>query len=145
MAAGEKIEQMVHPLANGMTLVAERIPGVRSAAMALMVPAGAAGDPEGGSGSATVVSDWVLRGAGERDSRQLTDALDSLGVQRGSGAETIFLRFSASMLAKNLPAALRLYGDIVRRPRLAEDGFGPSVDLALQQLDAIEDEPSHQL
>jgi len=144
-SATERIEQFVHPLANGLTLVAERIPGVRSAAMTLLVPVGAATDPAGASGSATVLSDWLLRGAGDRDSRDLTSHLDSLGVQRGSGAETMYLRFSASMLAKNLAAVLPVYGDIVQRPQLPDDGFEPSVDLAIQQLDAIEDEPSHKL
>jgi predicted Zn-dependent peptidase len=113
--------------------------------MTLLVPAGASTDPEGGCGSASVLSDWILRGAGTRDSRALTAYLDGLGVQRSCGAETVFLRFSASMLGKNLPAVLPVYADIVRCPQLPEDGFAPSVDLALQQLDAIEDEPSHKL
>ncbi len=66
-------------------------------------------------------------------------------MQRGSSAETAFLRFSASMLAKNLLTVLPVYGDIVQRPHLPEDGFAPAVDLAIQQLDAIEDEPASKL
>jgi predicted Zn-dependent peptidase len=128
-----------------MTLVAERIPGVRSAAMTFLVPAGAATDPVGAAGSASVLSDWILRGAGDRDSRALTAHLDGLGVQRSCQAETVFMRFSASMLGKNLLAVLPVYADIVRRPQLPEEGFDPARDLALQQLDAIEDEPSHKL
>jgi predicted Zn-dependent peptidase len=49
------------------------------------------------------------------------------------------------MLGKNLLAVLPVYGDMVQRPMLPEEGFDPSVDLALQQLDSIEDEPSHKL
>ena len=128
-----------------MTLVAEAIPAVRSAAMTLLVPAGASTDPLGQSGATSVLSDWVLHGAGTRDSRALTGYLDGLGVQRSSQAETVFLRFSASLLGKNLLAVLPVYADIVQRPMLPEDGFDPSLDLALQQLDAIEDEPSQKL
>jgi predicted Zn-dependent peptidase len=137
--------QFLHTLANGLTLVAERIPGVRSAAMTFLIPAGAASDPVGQAGAATVLSDWILRGAGTRDSRQLTDALDNLGVQRSASADNVFLRFSAALLGKNLLATLPLYGDIVRTPRLPEEGFDPACDLALQQLDSIDDEPSHKL
>ena len=36
-------------------------------------------------------------------------------------------------------------GDILLRPQLPDDGFEPARDLAVQQLDAIEDEPSHKL
>ena len=141
----EKPEQHTHTLTNGLTLLGERMPGVRSAAMTLLVPAGAAGDPDGRSGGASVLSDWILRGAGTRDSRALTGYLDGLGVQRSSHAETVFMRFSAAMLGKNLLAVLPVYADIVQRPHLPEDGFAPALDLALQQLDAIEDEPSHKL
>jgi predicted Zn-dependent peptidase len=143
--APDKPTQYLHTLSNGFTLVAEFIPAVRSAAVTLLVPAGAASDPADQSGNATVLADWMLRGAGDRDNRALTAHLDGLGVQRSLGAETVFLRLAGAMLGKNLLAVLPVFADIVRRPMLPDDGFEPAVDLALQQLDAIEDEPSHKL
>ena len=137
--------QHIHRLANGLTLLAEKVPNVRSAAMSFLIPAGAALDPATALGSANVLSDWILRGAGARNSRELSDYLDGLGVQRGAAAETIFMRFGASMLGRNLAAVLPVYADIVQRPQLPESGFGPARDLALQQLDAIEDEPAQKL
>ncbi len=137
--------QHIHRLANGLTLLADKVPNVRSAAMSFMIPAGAALDPATALGSANVLSDWILRGAGTRNSRELSDYLDGLGVQRGAGAETIFIRFGASMLGRNLAAVLPVYADIVQRPQLPESGFGPARDLAMQQLDAIEDEPAQKL
>ena len=132
-------------LANGLQVVAEQMPHVRSVAMSLRVRAGAGSDPDTAGGSANVLSDWMLRGAGSRDSRELTSYLDDLGVQRGSTAETIFLRFSAVMLASKLLQVLPVYGEIVRQPMLPDDGFGPSVDLAVQQIKSIEDEPAQKL
>src|SRR5438105_81533 len=76
-----------HLLPNGLTLVAEQIPGVRSAAFLILLPAGAVTDPIGQEGLATVLEGMVYRGAGERDTRALSDALDALGVQRSGGAE----------------------------------------------------------
>jgi predicted Zn-dependent peptidase len=143
--ATDKPQQHVHALKNGLTLVAEKIPAVRSVAMTFLVPAGAASDPENATGSATVLSDWILRGAGNRNSHELTNYLDGLGIQRSASADNVFLRFSASLLGKNLLAVLPVYADIVQRPHLPDDGFEPSADLALQQLDAIEDEPAHKL
>jgi len=138
-------KQFVLQLDNGLTLVAEQLANVRSAAMTLMVKAGSANDPEQASGSANVLSDWIMRGAGKRDNRELADYLDSLGIHRSSIADTVFMRFSASMLADNLPAVLEVYADVVQRPHLPEPGFDPARDLAIQQIDAIEDEPSQKL
>src|SRR3982750_2258 len=88
-----------HTFANGLTLRAEKMPAVQSAAMTLLVPAGASTDPVDRSGSATVLSDLVLRGAGARASRALTDYLDSLGLQRSSSVGIHHTRFGAAALA----------------------------------------------
>lgn len=130
---------------NGLTLVMEHMPEVRSAGMALAIVGGVSTDPEHAVGSANLLSDWILRGAGGRDARALSAALDSLGVQRSCAADTVFLRFSASMLAKTLPEVLPLVADIFQRPQLPESGFAPCREMALGQLEAIEDEPAQKL
>src|SRR5437764_577835 len=43
--------------------------GMQSAAMTLLLPAGAASDPVDRTGAATVLADLVLRGAGSRERR----------------------------------------------------------------------------
>ena len=53
-----------HTFPNGLTLLAEKMPGMQSAAMTLLLPAGVGTDPVDRTGSATVLSDLVLRGAG---------------------------------------------------------------------------------
>ncbi len=67
---------------NGLTLLAERMKQVRSAALNFLVPAGCAYDPPQHLGIASVLSDLIIRGAGERNSRELTLALDNLGLDR---------------------------------------------------------------
>ena len=134
-----------HKLSNGMTVLGERMTGVRSAAMSLLVPAGGAVDPEHRSGTATILSDLVLRGAGDRDSKRLTDHLDLLGLQRGSSASVTHTRFSAAAMAERVFEGLPAYADIVRRAHLPPDDFESSRDLALQNLQSIEDEPRQKL
>ena len=59
-------------------------------------------DPKGFVAAAkfvAVLSDLVLRGAGQRDSRQLTDYLDSLGLQRSSGVGVHHTRFGCAAVA----------------------------------------------
>lgn len=130
-----------HTFPNGLTLLGERMPGMQSAAMTLLVPAGAAFDPRDASGTATVLSDLILRGAGERDSRQLTDYLDSLGLQRSSSVGVHHTRLACAAVAAKVIEALGAYADIVRRPMLPENGFQAARDLALQSLASLDDEP----
>jgi predicted Zn-dependent peptidase len=131
--------------AGGLTLLCEAMPAVQSAAMSLLLPAGVAGDPDNAVGAATVLADLVLRGAGKRDSRQLIDHLDSLGLQRSSGAGTYHTHFSCTGVGPGVLEALSTYADIVRRPHLPKGGFESARDLALQGLAGIEDEPRQKL
>jgi predicted Zn-dependent peptidase len=135
----------LHQFDNGLTFVAEELPTVQSAAMTLMIAAGAAGDPIRRCGSATVLADLVLRGAGERDSRQLTDYLDSLGLQRAGSVGVHHTRFGCAGLAARVVESLAVYADIVLRPRLPQEGFVAARDLALQSLAGLEDDPRQKL
>src|SRR3954451_16695190 len=121
------------------------MPGVQSAGMTFLVPAGSSTDPADRSGAATVLSDLVLRGAGARDSRQLTDHLDSLGLQRSSSVGVHHTRFGCAALSANVIQGLGVYADIVRRPHLPQPGFDAARDLALQALAGLEDEPRQKL
>ncbi len=119
----------------------EKMPGMQSAAMTLLLAAGSSTDPVDRTGAATVLADLVLRGAGNRDNRQLTDYLDSLGLQRGSSVGVHHTRFSCAAPAARVMEGLSAYADIVRRPHLPADGFESGRDLALQALAGLEDEP----
>jgi predicted Zn-dependent peptidase len=130
-----------HTFRNGLTLLAEQMPGMQSAAMTLLLPAGASTDPVDRNGSATVLAELVLRGAGNRDSRQLTEYLDSLGLQRSSSVGVHHTRFGCAAPAAKVMEGLATYADIVRRPHLPEAGFTAARDLALQALEGLEDEP----
>ena len=81
-----------HTFANGLTLLAERMDHVRSAALNFLVPAGCAYDPPGKTGMASVLAEMITRGAGERNSRELSLALDSLGLDRDESVGQMHMR-----------------------------------------------------
>ena len=130
-----------HKFPNGLALVAEPMPGVQSAAFSLLLPAGASHDPPGRAGAASMLAEWVTRGAGSRDSRALLTALDNLGVSHGEGAQTVHSSMSAATLGRNLGPALEIYADVILRPHLDEDEIEPIRALALQSLQSLDDDP----
>jgi predicted Zn-dependent peptidase len=135
--------QEIHSLtlSNGLTLLAERMPHVRSAAFNIMVPAGAVYDPAETLGLATVLSEMMTRGAGAYDSRALAEKLDNLGVDRGESVGRVNMHFSGVTLAKNLAPTLGIYADILRRPHLPEEELEAVQALALQDIQGLEDDP----
>ncbi len=134
-------EVFQHQFPNGLTLLAEPMEHVRSAALNFLVPAGCVYEPEDQLGVAAVLADLITRGAGPLDSRELTLALDSLGLDRSESVMSLHTRFWGATVATNLPAALELYAEILRRPHLPEDELDAVRSLALQDLRGLEDEP----
>ncbi len=130
-----------HILKNGMVLIGEPMEEVRSAAFDFMLPAGASQLPEGCCGAGTVIADWIFRGAGDRNSRELGDALDGLGLHRASSINSSHITIGAALEAGNLAEALELYADIMLRSSLKEDQFELARQLAIDGLHALDDDP----
>jgi predicted Zn-dependent peptidase len=130
-----------HVLKNGMAVLGERMESVESAAFGFMLPAGAGRLPEGCCGAANVISDWVFRGAGDKDSRELSDALDGLGLHRASSVGSSHITVGAVLEASNLAEAINLYGDIILRPSLKEDQFELARQLAIDDVLGLDDDP----
>ncbi len=128
-------------LKNGMVLFGEPMEAVESVAFGFMLPAGEALLPEGCCGAGSVIADWVFRGAGDKNSRQLGDALDGLGLHRAGGVGSSHITIGAALEANNLSQALDLYADIILEASLKEDQFELARQLAIDGVLALDDDP----
>lgn len=131
----------VRTLGRGERLVVERLDAVRSAAVCWMVPGGSAHDPPEQLGRSSIWQELLMRGVGGRDSRGQADAIDRLGVGRSVDVGTFYVRVGATMLGDRLVEALPLLVDMVLSPSMADEDFGPAVDLALQSIASLADNP----
>jgi len=130
---------------NGLTLLVEEMRHVQSASFTIMTPAGVVHEPAGQNGTAAALCDLMTRGAGRLNSRQISSALDNLGVQRSENVGWNFLSFSGATLADNLLQTIPIYADILRRPVLPADQFAAVMSGIEQSLLAEEDEPQRKV
>lgn len=138
-------ERLVEILPSGVKLAVERLPSVQSAAFTVLVPLGSAHDPAGRSGRAALLCEMMLRGAGGRDARALTEAMDALGMERDVDHGADALTVSGSLLARDLDQGLALARDILLDPSLSEEELEPAREGCLLELMGIEDNPSEKL
>ena len=132
-----------HALKNGMVLLGEPMEAVESVAFGFMLPSGAARLPDGCCGAGNVIADWIFRGAGDKDSRQLSDAIDGLGLVRGRSVGSSHIAIGAALEAGNLAEALDLYADIILKPSLKDDQFKLARQLAIEEVLSLDDDPRH--
>ena len=130
-------------LDNGIVLLGEDLPGLESVAIAFHTPAGAVHDGPGRCGLATLSGEMMLRGAGDRSSREIVESLEGAGIQWSQAVSTSHASFAGAMVARQLPEALPIYADILRRPRLEADQLESARQMVLQNLAGTEDDPAH--
>jgi predicted Zn-dependent peptidase len=134
-----------HAFPNGLVLLAEPMSWLESVAFTFSVPAGSVDDPASRCGLGSFTCEMVMRGAGERDNHHLIQDLDGLGVERGESVSDAHTRFSGATVAANLPGAVSLYADILRRPHLPAEQLEAARQVLIQELRAVEDEPSQKV
>ena len=137
-------------LDNGIILLGEFLPGVESVSVSFHVVAGSLCDSLSTRGSgrsccglATLAGELMLRGAGDRDSKQLVAALDNAGVQWSQSVSMSHGSFAGAMVSRQLPDSLKIYADILRRPLLDQTQFDPARQVVLQNLAGTEDDQTH--
>jgi predicted Zn-dependent peptidase len=128
-------------LNNGMTVLAEPIEAISSVSFSFLLPAGASRSKKGNSGVASVASDLIFRGAGKRNTRELSDTMDSLGLQRTSNVTASHINLASGLEASKLLDALAVYADVIREPWLREDQFELSKQLSINELLSLDDNP----
>ena len=134
-----------HILKNGMVVLGEPMESVSSAAFVFMLPGGTARIPDGCCGAGAVIADWIFRGAGDKNSRELGDALDGLGLHRAGGVSSSHITIGAALESGNLAQALDLYADIILKSRLEEEQFELARQLAIDEVKALDDDPRHKV
>jgi predicted Zn-dependent peptidase len=135
----------VHPFASGLTLVAEEMDWLESAAFALLVPAGCQFESPELGGLGNLTCEMAQRGAGSRDSRQIVSDLENLGADTSSSVTNAHTSFGGAMPAESLHDVLSIYADIVRRPHFPEDQIEDARLACLQEVRSLEDDLAQKL
>lgn len=132
-------------LENGLTILAQPMPWLRTAAFAMAVRGGVQAEPEGRQGLAGLVCEMAQRGAGPYSSRDVVALQDNLGLDHSAGVSTALASFGAAMPGTSLADALSLYAEIILRPHLPEDQLDDARLGALHEVRATRDEPTQQV
>jgi predicted Zn-dependent peptidase len=128
-------------LDNGLTVIVEEMDHVESAAYDLLIPGGLIVDSDKSIGASIIAMELLGRGAGEYNSRELSDAFEEIGARHGEGAGLDKFALSGVLVADKLEQALTLTSKMVLEPHLPEDEIGNIRSLMLQDIASLNDSP----
>ncbi len=102
--------------------------------------AGCCNEPEEQLGLARIVEDALDKGTESFTGPQLSDAFDAIGASRSGGAGRETTTFSCTVLPEHLQRAIELHAEFLRRPVFPGEAIRVSLELAGQELSALEDD-----
>ena len=128
-------------LTNGVRVLSERIPGVRSVTAGVWVRHGAAHETPDFLGGSHLLEHLVFKGTDRRDPREIALALERLGGSLDASTSREHTSFQARVLAEHLPVALDVLSDLVLHPLLREEDLALEREVVLEEISAMEDTP----
>ena len=121
-------------LSNGLKVYLAERSTVPLVNFNLMVDAGYAADQQGILGTASLAMNMLDEGTKTRNALQISDALQRLGAQLGTGSNVDMSTVFLSTLKQNMDSSLALFADVVLNPSFPQEDFNRLVKLQLAQI-----------
>ncbi|MDE0108920.1 MAG: pitrilysin family protein [Bryobacterales bacterium] len=132
-------------LPNGLRVVTESMPAVRSVSLGVWLNAGSRHETDPESGITHFIEHMVFKGTNRFSARELACEIDGLGGNLDAFTSKETTAFTAKVLDEHWPRALDILADMVQNPTLAEDEIEREKGVILEELKMDEDNPDYLL
>lgn len=126
---------------NGVTVLSEVLPGVRSVAVGIWVKTASAHEDPGKMGVSHLLEHMVFKGTERRSARQIALELEARGGALDAFTSRDHTSFQARVLDEDLPRALDVLTDLVRNPVLRPSDLELERKVVLEEISTVEDTP----
>src|SRR6058998_1612707 len=127
--------------ANGVLVLSERVAHVRSAAVGVWVRTASVHEPRRKMGVSHLLEHMVFKGTERRTAQQIALELESRGGSLDAYTSRDTTAFQARVLDADLPRAVDVLTDLVRRPVLRDQDLSLERNVVLEEISTVEDTP----
>src|SRR5512138_2818485 len=128
-------------LGNGLRLLTESMPHVRSISVGVWLTRGSRHEPEDRSGIAHFVEHMLFKGTATRSAEDIAQEIDSIGGQLDAFTAKEYASYYIKVLDEHLPRALEVLSDIVLHPAFDADDIEREKKVILEEIKMVEDTP----
>jgi predicted Zn-dependent peptidase len=128
-------------LPNGLTLLTEAMPHVRSVAIGVWLKQGSRHEPEEQSGISHFIEHMVFKGTRNRDAERIAAEVDSIGGHMDAFTAKEYAAFHLKVLDEHLPLAVEILGDIVLNPLFDAIEMAKEKKVIFEEINMVEDTP----
>ncbi|GMV99344.1 MAG: putative zinc protease [Candidatus Hydrogenedentota bacterium] len=126
-------------LANGLTVLLEPLPYLRSATAGIWIKTGSARETEAQAGISHFLEHLFFKGTTTRTARQLMEAIESRGGHLNAFTSRDYTCIYAKSLGEHIGNAVEILADILRNSQFFD--FDKEKNVVLEEIATIEDVP----
>ena len=128
-------------LANGLTVLSEHMPGVRSVALGAWIRAASLHESPEKMGISHMLEHMVFKGTPTRSAKELALALETLGGSLDAYTAREHTAYQARVLDEHLPQAADVLADLIFRPVLRAPDLALERKVVLEEINTVDDTP----
>jgi predicted Zn-dependent peptidase len=128
-------------LPNGLTVLTERMPGLRSATVGIWVRRGSRHEPEDWNGVCHFIEHAVFKGTRRRTALDIAVESDRLGGHFDAYTTHEMTGFALKVVDTSVPSAFDLLADMLARPRFDEEELRREQKVIIEEMKMVEDTP----
>jgi predicted Zn-dependent peptidase len=137
--AGSDLRRTVLP--NGLTVLSESMPGVRSVALGAWVRAASLHESAEKMGVSHMLEHMVFKGTPTRSAKELALALEVLGGSLDAYTSREHTSYQAKVLDEHLSQAADVLADLIFRPTLRGSDLALEKKVVLEEINTVDDTP----
>ncbi len=130
-----------HLCSNGVRIVHEKMPHLRSVAIGIWVGAGSGDEVESEAGIAHFVEHMLFKGTKLRSARTIAEEFDRIGGDVNAFTSKEMTCYSTTVLGHHAPRALTIMADMFFNSTFEEVEIAKEKSIVLDELAAVEDTP----
>lgn len=128
-------------LPNGIRVITEQMPQVRTAAVGIWVAAGSQCEPVSQHGISHFLEHLFFKGTATRSALEIAQAVDDIGGQMNAFTDREQTVFYVKVLSAHLDRALEIYADMLLRSTLAPEAIERERQVISEEIKSYEDSP----
>ena len=128
-------------LPNGLTVLSESMPGVRSVALGAWIRAASLHESADKMGVSHMLEHMVFKGTPTRSAKDLALALETLGGSLDAYTAREHTAYQAKVLDEHLPQAADVLADLIFRPVLRASDLALEKKVVLEEISTVDDTP----
>lgn len=128
-------------LSNGITVVIETMPYLRSAAFGIWVKVGSGDENEKNNGISHIIEHMLFKGTKNRTAKKIADDMARIGGDINAYTSKECTSFYAVTLDEHLPVAIEILGDMLHNSLIDEKSLNKEKGVIIEEIDMYDDSP----